>query len=152
MNITMQKGMLIRRPVADVFRAFVDPTITTKFWFTKSTGRIAPDARVTWSWEMYGVSADVAVVEYEENRRFVIALGDPARATRVEFRFIAQPDMNTYLQITETGYSGTGDQIVAHALDSMGGFALLIASAKALLEHDVILNLVRDHKPANLQL
>jgi uncharacterized protein YndB with AHSA1/START domain len=25
-------AMLIRRPVADVFEAFVDPAITSKFW------------------------------------------------------------------------------------------------------------------------
>ena len=27
--------MLIRRPVAEVFEAFVNPVITSKFWFTK---------------------------------------------------------------------------------------------------------------------
>ena len=32
--------MLIRRPVAEVFEAFVDPAITTQFWFTHSTGRL----------------------------------------------------------------------------------------------------------------
>jgi uncharacterized protein YndB with AHSA1/START domain len=32
--------MLIRKPVADVFEAFVNPDITTKFWFTKSSGRL----------------------------------------------------------------------------------------------------------------
>lgn len=26
--------MLIRRPVAEVFEAFIEPEITTKFWFT----------------------------------------------------------------------------------------------------------------------
>jgi hypothetical protein len=26
-------GMLVRKPVADVFEAFVNPDITTKFWF-----------------------------------------------------------------------------------------------------------------------
>ncbi len=31
--------MLIRRPVAVVFEAFIDPTITSKFWFTKGSGR-----------------------------------------------------------------------------------------------------------------
>lgn len=29
-------GMLIRKPVAEVFEAFIDPNITTKFWFTRS--------------------------------------------------------------------------------------------------------------------
>lgn len=33
-------GMLIRKPVAEVFEAFVNPEITTKFWFTKSNGRL----------------------------------------------------------------------------------------------------------------
>ena len=28
--------MLIRKPVAEVFEAFINPEITTKFWFTKS--------------------------------------------------------------------------------------------------------------------
>jgi len=34
--------MLIRKPVAEVFEAFVDPAITTKFWFTESSGRLEP--------------------------------------------------------------------------------------------------------------
>lgn len=32
--------MLIRKPIADVFSAFVDPAITTKFWCTKSSGKL----------------------------------------------------------------------------------------------------------------
>ena len=27
-------GMLIRRPTAEVFEAFVDPAITARFWFS----------------------------------------------------------------------------------------------------------------------
>ncbi len=33
-----EASMLIRRPVGEVFRAFVDPEITTRFWFTESSG------------------------------------------------------------------------------------------------------------------
>ena len=51
----MNTAMLVRRPAAEVFEALVDPTITTKFWFTHSTGRLETGARVKWSWEMYGV-------------------------------------------------------------------------------------------------
>src|SRR6266511_1088361 len=36
----MKTGMLIRRPVAEVFEAFVNPNITTQFWFTRSSGRL----------------------------------------------------------------------------------------------------------------
>lgn len=30
-------AMLIRRPVAEVFEALVDPAITSQFWFTEAT-------------------------------------------------------------------------------------------------------------------
>jgi hypothetical protein len=39
-QVPITNGMLVRKPVADVFEAFVKPDITTKFWFTKSSGRL----------------------------------------------------------------------------------------------------------------
>ncbi|CEJ69228.1 hypothetical protein BN1195_01525 [Chryseobacterium oranimense G311] len=39
-DIYVQAQMLIRKPVEDVFEAFINPEITTKFWFTKSTGKL----------------------------------------------------------------------------------------------------------------
>jgi uncharacterized protein YndB with AHSA1/START domain len=35
-----QAEMLIRKPVAEVFEAFGNPVITSKFWFTKESGRL----------------------------------------------------------------------------------------------------------------
>jgi len=35
-----EAGMLIRKPVEQVFEAFINPEITIKFWFSKSTGRL----------------------------------------------------------------------------------------------------------------
>ena len=52
-------GMLIRKPVAKVFEAVTDPAITTRFWFTKSTGQLRVGEPVTWDWEMYGASTQV---------------------------------------------------------------------------------------------
>jgi len=45
--VTATTGMLIRRPVADVFDAFVNPELTTKFWFTRSSGRLEAGKRAT---------------------------------------------------------------------------------------------------------
>ena len=41
-------GMLIRKPVAEVFEAFINPNITTKFWFTKGSGRLEAGKQVQW--------------------------------------------------------------------------------------------------------
>ena len=65
-------GMLIRKPVADVFEAFIDPTITTKFWFTKSSGRLQTGKQLQWDWEMYGISIPVTVKSLEPLKRIVI--------------------------------------------------------------------------------
>jgi uncharacterized protein YndB with AHSA1/START domain len=35
-----EAAILIRRPAAEVFNAFMDPAVTTKFWFTKSSGKL----------------------------------------------------------------------------------------------------------------
>src|SRR5262249_19672696 len=53
-------GMLIRRPAAQVFEAFVDPAITTMFWFTKGSGRLEVGRQVGWDWEISGLSSLVA--------------------------------------------------------------------------------------------
>ena len=76
-------AMLIRRPVGEVFDAFIDPAITSKFWFTKSTGRLEPGKRVTWTWEMYDVSADVEVKSIEPAKRILIEWGNYGEMTTV---------------------------------------------------------------------
>lgn len=82
---TMKTQMLIRKPVREVFEAFVDPAITTKFWFTRSSGRLEPGANIQWEWEIYYVSAKVRVKEVEQNRRIVMEWGDKEKGfTTVE--------------------------------------------------------------------
>jgi uncharacterized protein YndB with AHSA1/START domain len=137
--------MLIRSRVEEVFEAFVNPAITTKFWFTKSTGRLEAGKHVRWDWEMYGVSAEVDVKAIEPNRRILIEWNDPPLP--VEWLFTSRPDGTTLLTISNWGFRGSDDERVMKALDSQGGFSFLLASAKALLEHNVALNLVADHYP-----
>jgi uncharacterized protein YndB with AHSA1/START domain len=50
---TVETQMLIRKPAAAVFQAFLDPTITTNFWFTQSSGPLEIGKTITWEWEMY---------------------------------------------------------------------------------------------------
>ena len=137
--------MLIRRPVAEVFQAFVDPAITVKFWFTRSSGRLQPGRKVRWDWEMYGLTVPVTVKAIETDRRIVIDWGDPA--TQVEWQFTPRADGTTFVRITNSGFAGDDDEMVRQAIDSAGGFSFVLAGVKALLEHGVTLNLVPDHAP-----
>ena len=137
--------MLIRKPVAEVFEAFVDPSITTQFWFTKSSGKLEPGKNIQWDWEMYGVSTQVSVIAVEQNRRILIEWDDPP--CPVEWLFTPRADNTTLVRISNWGFSGSEDEMVAQAIDSKGGFTLVLAGLKGLLEHNVVLNLVADHYP-----
>ena len=64
--------MLIRKPAGDVYEAFVDPAVTTKFWFTCGSDRLETGNCVTWTWEMYGVSTEVEVRELLPARKILI--------------------------------------------------------------------------------
>lgn len=144
----VQTGMLVRRPAQEVFEAFAEPAVTTNFWFTKSTGKLGPGAEVQWTWEMYDVSTPVKVKEFEQDRRIAFEWGAAPAATTVELDFESRPDGNTFLSVKETGFSGeTGDDIVAWALGSMGGFTQVLAAVKAYLEHDIVLTIVADRFP-----
>ncbi|NNF68039.1 MAG: polyketide cyclase [Gammaproteobacteria bacterium] len=137
--------MLIRRPVNEVFQAFVDPDITTRFWFTKSSGPLKKGARLRWEWEMYGASADVRVKAVEPDSRILIEWHDPP--CPVEWQFHDRKDGTTLVVVSNWGFAGSEDEIVVQAIDSMGGFSFMLASLKALLEHNIQLNLVADHHP-----
>jgi uncharacterized protein YndB with AHSA1/START domain len=144
-------GMLIRKPVADVFEAFVDPGITTKFWFTKSSGRLEAGKQVQWDWEMYSISIPVTAKVIEPNKRIVIEWPGYRSPTSVEWMFALQTDGTTFVTITEAGFTGDGDELVKQVTDSTQGFTLVLAGLKAFLEHGVRLNLVADRYPKGIE-
>ncbi|ASF07072.1 MULTISPECIES: SRPBCC family protein [Nocardia] len=146
-------GMLIRRPPHDVFEALADPSITSKFWYTKSSGRMAEGAELTWEWEMYGVARTIRVQKFDTDSKIQFTWDNynPEEPTTVEFTLIPYENDTTYLHITETGYGGDLQAQVDGVRDSTAGFAYLIAALKAALEHDVTLRLVQDENPPNLQ-
>ncbi len=142
--------MLIRKPVAQVFEAFIDPAITTKFWFTKSSGKLEPGKEIRWEWGMYGASSQVSVKAIEPNKRILIEWSAYGVPTTVEWIFTTRPDNTTFVSITNSGFSGDGDEVVKQALGSVEGFTLVLAGLKALLEHNINLNLVADRFPGGL--
>jgi len=144
-------GMLIRRPVAEVFEALVNPDITTKFWFTKSSGRLEAGKQVQWKWDMYDISIPVTAKAIEPNKRIVIEWPGYSGLSTVEWIFVPQEDGATFFIITEAGFTGDGDELVKQVTDSTQGFTLVLAGLKALLEHNIQLNLVADRYPKGIE-
>ncbi|HXS55583.1 MAG TPA: SRPBCC family protein [Hanamia sp.] len=142
---TVETQMLIRKPAAIVFQAFIDPNITTNFWFTKSSGPLEVGKTITWEWEMYGASTKVLVKNIVPNKKISTEWGEPA--TKVDYEFTALTDDTTVVVIKNYGFAQTGDDLIEAIKDSTGGFTTVLDNMKAYLEHGLKLNLIADKYP-----
>lgn len=140
----VKADMLIRKPIDEVFEAFINPEITTKFWFTKSSGRLEAGSQIKWDWEMYGVSDVLLVKEIIANQRILIEWSD---RTETEWTFTPRTEKETFVTIACSGYTGSEQEIVQRLVDDMGGYTIVLCGLKALLEHNIVLNLVADKAP-----
>ena len=114
--------MLILRPISEVFEAFVNPEITTKFWFTRSSGRLELGKKVRWDWEMFGVGDVLTVKGFEENKRILVEWeNDP---TIVEWSFESYEDGTTLVKISNWNFPGSCDEVLPMAVDSKSGYTM----------------------------
>lgn len=142
---TVETQMLIRKPVNEVFQAFINPQVTTNFWFTKSSGLLEKGGKITWEWEMYNVSAEIEVKEIIQNKLISIEWDEPI--TTVDFEFTAVTDESTYVVIKNYGFKQTGNALIEAIKNNTGGFTTVLDGLKAYLEHGIQLNLVGDKFP-----
>lgn len=142
---TVEVQMKIRKPVSEVFRAFIDPEITSNFWFTKSSGNLEVGKTVVWEWEMYGISTTVLTKEIIPDKRILMEWGSPATTVDYEFRELS--DGSTYLVIRNHGFNLEGDELIEAIKDNTGGFTTVIDGLKAYLEYGIRLNLIEDKFP-----
>lgn len=141
----VETQMLIRKPVNEVFEAFINPEKTTKFWFTKASGTLEPGKTVSWEWEMYNVSTEVEVKEVKQNQLISIEWGEPR--TTVDFEFTRVNEESTYVVIKNYGFHQTGNELIEAVNNNTGGFTTVLDGCKAYLEHGIQLNLVGDKFP-----
>ncbi len=137
--------MMIRNPISSVFQAFIDPIITTKFWFTKSSGKLEKNKTVMWEWEMYGVADEIKVIEIVSNKIITIEWGNPT--TTVDFEFSELTEETTYVEIKNYGFNQTGDDLIEVIKNNTGGFTTVLDGLKAYLEYGIEMNLVGDKFP-----
>lgn len=140
--------MLIRKPVEEVFEAFMNPAITKNFWFTKGSDRLEVDKKVTWHWEMYNISTTVVAKEILRDQKILFEWGEPSKT--VEFKFTELDEDATFVTVSECGFDKTGDELLAAIKDSTAGFTTVLDGLKAFLEHRINLNLIADKFPKEI--
>jgi uncharacterized protein YndB with AHSA1/START domain len=142
--------MLIRNPIEIVFEAFINPEITTKFWFTKSSGKLEEGKETEWTWEMYNHSVSVRTKIIEQNKKITIEWGNHDEISIVEWTFKNLGEAGTFVSIINSGFQGETEKLISQIRDSTEGFTLVLAGLKAYLEYNIQLNLVPDRFPKEL--
>lgn len=144
-KIFVQAQMLIRKPIQEVFEAFINPEITTNFWFTKSTGKLEEGKTIIWEWEMYNAKSEVKVLQIIPNR--LIKTGWGLFSNNVDYEF-KEMEKGTLVIIKSYGYSEKGDELLSVINDNTGGFTTVLDGCKAYLEHGINLKLIEDKFPS----
>ncbi|WP_374665672.1 SRPBCC domain-containing protein [Acinetobacter sp.] len=145
MSAVIETQMLIRKSINIVFNAFVDPLITSQFWFSHSTGYVEKGKLLQWTWQKYGAKAEVQVLDIHENSLIRIEWGEPK--SKVDFKFEKISAMETYVTIKNYDIPLQGQALMDFVIDSTGGFTTVLDAAKIYLEHGISPNLVQDKFP-----
>jgi uncharacterized protein YndB with AHSA1/START domain len=138
-DLVARASMLIRRPAAEVFDAFVHPDQITKFWLEGTTGPLAKGAQVRWRFMVPGATETVTVTALEYPRRIAF---DWSKGNSVNMAFEAHDHGATRVVIEVAGFENEGaiDQVV----NTTEGFSIVLCDLKTLLESGRSANLVRD--------
>lgn len=134
-------SMLIRRPPAAVFEAFVSPEFLTKFWLARASGPLETGKTVTWDFMVPGASAKTHVAEMLRDRLIRLSWDD---RTTVSFAFEPFSDGGTRIEVINEGFSGDAEQAMKTALEATQGFAIVLCDLKVTLEQGQSPGLVRD--------
>lgn len=144
-KIFVQAQMLIRKPIQEVFEAFINPEITTNFWFTKSTGKLEEGKTIIWEWEMYNAKSEVKVLQIIPNQLIKTEWGLFSNNVDYEFK---EMEKGTLVIIKSYGYSEKGNELLSVINDNTGGFTTVLDGCKAYLEHGINLRLIEDKFPS----
>lgn len=147
MAVVARAQSIVRAEPGKVFDAFVNPERMKQFWFHRVDSGLTEGDTVIWliddSPDASGIS--VQVLELKPNSVIHVKWGVGDTWTEVLWTLEVTDQGDTRLTIEESGFTGNEEQIIERALDSTGGFNQVIIAAKALLEHDVAINVVADH-------
>jgi uncharacterized protein YndB with AHSA1/START domain len=133
--------MIIRRPASEIYRAFVEPEMLTRFWLSAASGPLIVGQPVRWDFMVPGATLQCEARVLDEAK--TIEVGWPDGMT-VTWRFSAGIESSTLVEVEHQGFKGSPQEQLDAAIDSTQGFSIVLCDVKVLLETNVSPHLVRD--------
>jgi uncharacterized protein YndB with AHSA1/START domain len=137
MSSKFQVSLKIRKPVAEVYEAVVDPKKLSGYFVETSTAPLIQGTTVKWKFAEVPDAFDVIVREAVPNSRVVLEwAGGHTYNTTVEMDFKPIDEGNTTLQISEGGWRLEKEEIQLPC-GNAGGWMHMLCSLKAYLEYGI---------------
>ena len=139
MELRFQVQGKIRRPVAEVFDAVVNPGKLSGYFTTAgASAPLATGTTVMWEFADFPGPFPVKVLEVERDRRIVLEWesSEGGYDTRVEMEFEPADGDATLVRISESGWRETPAGVKA-SYDNCGGWMQMLCSMKAYVEHGI---------------
>jgi uncharacterized protein YndB with AHSA1/START domain len=140
-TITAQTEQLVRKPVREVFAAFVEPHWLVQFWLGSASGPLEAGGKAHWEFMVKDAADEVEVLALEPDRLIRVRWSGGSVTT---WNFTPRGAEETVVKIEQSGFTGTLEEVIATALDATQGYTIVLCGLKVLLEMAAPVQLVAD--------
>ena len=128
-NATLQ----IQKPIEEVFEGIVNPAKMTKYFISKSSGRMESGKEVLWKFPEFADKYPVKVINLEVNRS-ISFVWDPETVVYITLEKLT--DESTLVRVNESGKE-LNENNLKWVLENTEGWANFLACMKAYLEYGI---------------
>lgn len=133
MKLTAKASLQIQKPITEVFESIVNPEKMTKYFISKSTGRMETGKELIWSFPEWPDTFSVQVIEVQSKKSISFVWDID---TTVHIRLKEQPDKSTVVEVTE-GDKELNEKNLEWLVSNSFGWGNFLTCMKAYLEYGI---------------
>ncbi|MBT8379910.1 MAG: SRPBCC domain-containing protein [Ignavibacteria bacterium] len=133
-RVNLQMGIL--KPIYDVFEAIVDPEKMSKYFISKSSGRMESGKTLKWEWEDFDAELEIEVQKIEKDKLVSFKWDGSGVECNVSISLEKLDTSHTAVKITEEEWNADYDG-AKKCMGQVEGWTHFLCCLKAFLEYDI---------------
>ena len=136
-TLEIKTGIVVQKPIDQVFEAIVDPLKMSNYFISNSSGRIEEGRRLTWKFPEMDMEFPVRVGKVEKDKYISFYWNDiDGKELFVEMTLSPKENHSTFVVVTEKSRDND-DNGIRWLKGNTEGWANFLACLKAYLEYSI---------------